>query len=330
MLYVELTSDQARQQADAVQIYKAWRDVAAKTWNAVDGEYVAHLAWRRRGDREYLVERYRRYEKSRGPRGPETEKLKAEYDAERDGVIDRMKARYSELKRLAPVNRAMALGRVPKLAADIIRQLDEHGLLGRKATVVGTHALYAYEARCGVHIRPALMETRDLDFLWDASERLTLAIAKIRPPSVFALLREVDPTFESHYGLYAANRSGFEVELLAPQRGDEDQPFPTGLSDDADIDVTPYVGIGALLSLPMFEGIAIDQRGMPLRIVAPEPRAFAFHKAWVAKQPSRNPLKRGRDREQSNVVKELARDVLGLAMDPSKLAELPDFLRTRS
>lgn len=157
-----------------------------------------------------------------------------------------------------------------------------------------------------------------------------MAIAKIRPPSVFALLREVDPTFESHYGLFAANRSGFEVELLAPQRGDEDQPFSTGISDDADIDVTPYVGIGALLSLPKFEGIAIDQQGMPLRIVAPKPRAFAFHKAWVAKQSSRDPLKRGRDREQSNLVKELARNVLGLAMDPSKLAELPDFLRAGS
>lgn len=328
MTYSFLTEEQARRQADVVQLYKAWREAAVQTWNGRGGDLAAYLAWRKRPDtqREYLVKRLRRYEASIGPRSLETEAFKDNYDRRRGKVVDRMTQTYAELRSMARVNKAMRIARMPKLAADIIRQLDEHGLLGPKAIVIGSHALYAYEAAAGVHIRQSLMETRDLDFFWDTDQKLSLAISKVRPPSVFGLLRKVDKSFEASYRLFARNRDGFEVELLTAQSGEVDQPQPSGLPGDQ-LDATPYAGLEALIALPRFEAVAIDAQGMPVRVVAPEPRAFALHKEWVSKQPSRNPLKRGRDREQSQIVKRLAIEIFGLSMQGTDFTNLPQYLR---
>jgi hypothetical protein len=63
------------------------------------------------------------------------------------------KARVAELddavRRMAPVNRAMGLGRVPWVAARLLRRLDRDALLGHGISVVGTHALFAYERLAG-------------------------------------------------------------------------------------------------------------------------------------------------------------------------------------
>ena len=37
-------------------------------------------------------------------------------------------------------------------------------------------------------------------------------------------------------------------------------------------------------------------------MVAPEPRLFGLHKLWLAEQPDREPLKKGRDRAQGRAV----------------------------
>ena len=56
------------------------------------------------------------------------------------------------MKSQAPINRAYRIGRVPKVAAAILRELDAEGLLGVQLLVIGTHSLYAYEAAAGVHL----------------------------------------------------------------------------------------------------------------------------------------------------------------------------------
>lgn len=64
------------------------------------------------------------------------------------------------------LNRALRVSRVDPLVV---------ALLGRLATtqlsphfrVVGTHALYAYEAAAGVRLDTGTQATRDMDLLWD-------------------------------------------------------------------------------------------------------------------------------------------------------------------
>ncbi|MEA1969240.1 MAG: GSU2403 family nucleotidyltransferase fold protein, partial [Thermodesulfobacteriota bacterium] len=52
-------------------------------------------------------------------------------------------------------------------------------------------------------------------------------------------------------------------------------------------------------SAPKFSQIVIGDDGYPARMVAPDPRAFALHKFWVSQQPDRDPLKKGRDKNQA-------------------------------
>ena len=60
-----------------------------------------------------------------------------------------------------------------------------------------------------------------------------------------------------------------------------------------------------LLSAPKFEQIAIGFDDIPVRMVTPDPRAYALHKFWVSKQKDRDPRKKGRDREQAIAVAQL-------------------------
>ncbi len=83
-------------------------------------------------------------------------------------------------------------------------------------------------------------------------------------------------------------------------------------------------GLHWLQSVPPFEAVAMDERGAPLRIVVPDPRAFAIHKYWLSKAADRPILKRRRDRAQAEVVAELTRRYfLHLPYEPDELAAVP-------
>jgi len=183
--------------------------------------------------------------------------------------------------------------------------------------------LYAYEAKAGVHIQSPLMETGDADLLWDSRERLTLAIDKLKPPAVLALLRKADPTFDAskQYGFSAENKEGFIVELLSVDSGEIEE---TGLPDD--LSITPMAGMDALLAFPKFETVVIDRRGMPVRVVTPEIRVFTLLKEWTSKQTGRAPAKRRRDRAQARVLRQIAENELGLQFDAQEMRNVPEYL----
>lgn len=92
---------------------------------------------------------------------------------------DRLKALAGRLDELAPVNRAMGLGRVPVTAARILRECDKAELLGDHLIVVGTNALFAYEAAARVQIESGLVASGDIDLLHDARHHLSLALQDI-------------------------------------------------------------------------------------------------------------------------------------------------------
>jgi hypothetical protein len=56
---------------------------------------------------------------------------------------------------------------------------------------------------------------------------------------------------------------------------------------------------------PAFEQTVIDERGYPLTLVSPDPRAFAIHKFWLSRRGRRDPLKRARDEAQSFAVADM-------------------------
>ena len=66
---------------------------------------------------------------------------------------------------------------------------------------------------------------------------------------------------------------------------------------------------------------------LPARIVAPDPRWFALHKLWLADKPSRNPLKKGKDRAQGvQVLDMVAAHMPHYSLDEAFARTLPKEL----
>jgi hypothetical protein len=58
-------------------------------------------------------------------------------------------------------NRALRIGRVPRLLIDTLNRLKQTGLAAH-FVVVGTHALDAYESACGVRVQDDATATQDI------------------------------------------------------------------------------------------------------------------------------------------------------------------------
>jgi hypothetical protein len=197
MKFQELDNDQRRERVNTQQRYTAWREAKAR----VQG-YRGSLVWHAMKGDEYLVRSYydstgNRRQKSEGKRGPETERLKADWDRGRGEAAERLKSLRDAVARQAAINRAIGLARVPLLGARIIRAIDEAGLLGNGLRIVGTNALYAFEAAAGVMVDPGITTTQDIDLLMDARKHLRIAAGEAIPErTLIALLKQVDRSFE--------------------------------------------------------------------------------------------------------------------------------------
>ena len=330
MDFVELNSDQRREAVNSQQRFQAYQAAAARrksfrgsmVWSTSRGnDYLLRVGYDKAGHRKQV---------SLGPRDEKTEATKAEFERGREEAEQGLHAIQSAMTRQAAVNRALGLGRVPSLSARILRLIQASGLLGAHIRVVGTHAIYAYEAAAGVHIDAALTATGDLDLLLDARRRLSfVATEGVEEASLIRLLQKVDKSFvRSNQTFRAVNDEGYLVDLVKPLRDPPWANEPARIGADADdLSAVEIAGRSWLESAPAFEATAIDERGQPLQIIAPDPRVFAVHKHWLSKQPDREPIKRMRDAKQAQCVADLVTVYLPhLPFDADDLRMLPKGL----
>lgn len=328
MIIKPLSNEQARQFIDAAQIYEAWRAADAERRR----RFLGGMRWAERKKQTYLLRKIGSRETSLGRRSTETEAAFVHFHEGRERNRDLLSGLAGRLNEMAPVNRAMGLGRVPRLAARILRDCDERELLGRQLYVVGTQALFAYEANAGVRLESGLLATGDIDLLLDARQRLSLAGRDIRKTGLLGLLQRLDHSFSMRRqgDFRAVNRDGYFVDLIRPQVHDVLADHePAALSDRADdLQGVAIEGLGWLANAPRFSATAIAEDGFPMKIVTLDPRVFALHKAWLAERPDREPVKRGRDRAQAKAAALLAEHHLGLSFDDdAALSALPVALR---
>lgn len=324
---VELSSDQRREAVNTAQRFAAWREAKAHA-----AGFRGSLVWHRTEGGDYLTRSYYdaagiRRQKVEGRRSAETEALKATWESGRAKAKDRAARLKTVLDTQAAINRAVGLGRMPLLGARIVRALDEAGLLGNGIRLVGTNAIYAYEAAAAVMVDAGLTATLDIDLLFDARRRLRmLATADVPEGTLIGLLQKLDRTFtRSRETFRAANAEGYLVDLIKPQRG---EPWRTerervGRAAD-DLAAVAIVGLAWLESAPSFEAVVIDEKGMPVRLVVVDPRVFAAHKLWLSTRIDRDPLRRRRDAAQAALVGRLVGEHLThLPYEAAALRMLP-------
>jgi hypothetical protein len=321
MALIELDNEQRRELINMQQTFDAWRTADHEFRHS----YKGRMRWKKACGQEYLYRVQGKVEKSLGPKSPETEKIKTDYTEARTRLKRRATALKHKLEQRAAINRALRLGQMPTIAAQILRKLDEVGLLGSQLIVVGTHCLFAYGMRAGVIFDAGLTATQDIDLMFDARRRLSLAMApEINETGVMGLLRTVDPTFSNRPGYFrAVNDEGYYVDLIRPAGRDEIADDLGGLSDNDLVPVAIF-GLEWLMNAPRFEEMVIAADGLPAWVSCVDPRVYALYKYWLAtKVEDRSALKKSRDKAQAMAVARVARDYLNLPFEAKALTALP-------
>jgi hypothetical protein len=281
-----------------------------------------------RGNIQYLLRRRSgaKGKQSLGPRSPDLDRVLAEFTEGKARLEARIKGLRAEIEARAPVLTARGLGRVPVITARVLRRLDSAGWLGSRLHVVGTNALFAYEALAGVRVISDATATGDVDVLFDVRRRVSLGGADVAPQGLVGLLRKVDRSFAptAPHSFRAVNDKGYLVDLIEPIRGNRTMQKAGRLSDDPDdIHAVAIEGLDWLVNAPKVEAVAFDERGLPVWMPTVDPRVFALHKAWIAGRADRDGAKRSRDRLQARIAARIAVKHLGLSFDDPALTALP-------
>lgn len=235
---------------------------------------------------------------------PETEALLAAFSEGRVAAQERLKLITEKIQEQSRLNKALRLNRVPRVVARVLRELDRAGLHD-SFTVIGTQALYAYEAAGGAHFLLELLASGDVDLRYDARQKMTVVSDKLDGEGLLGLLKKADKTFECvrENGYRAANAGQFMVDLVVAPRGMQDSENITFA--ESDLVATEVPGLQWLLNSPKLDAVAIDEDGWPVPMRVPYPRAFAMHKVWLSGLPEREPIKKPRDLEQAQAVAKL-------------------------
>ncbi|MGB8819012.1 MAG: GSU2403 family nucleotidyltransferase fold protein, partial [Rhizobiaceae bacterium] len=173
-MFTPLANRQAREFIDTMQLHETEREIRQKLRS-----YRGTMAFRNTAGHDYLVKWHydegARKAKIIGKRNAETEALEKDFNTARNRLEARLKSIEASISSQAKLNVAVGLGRLPDIAARILRAFERKGVDPERMRVVGTNALYAYEALAGGRFDTELISTQDIDLLLDSREALAIS-----------------------------------------------------------------------------------------------------------------------------------------------------------
>jgi hypothetical protein len=308
-MFAELSPHQAKAFVDAEQLYRAHQDTREKMQ-----PYKGGMHWKTVNGRQYL---YRTLDskgaaKSLGPRTQATEALHLQFHQRRSELEQRWATQQQRLDEQRRMVKALRVGSAPRLLAQLCRALCDHGLMGKNLLIIGTNALFAYEALAGVRLRGDVTATQDMDVLFKHTTRLTAVARDIGPEGLMGVLKTVDKTFEisKTQAFRAINNDGYMVDLIRQTPKPPWKPEPHNLGEQDAFVAVDIANMDGMLNSPSIRQFAVADNGLPFEMAVPDPRAFMLFKSWLSRQPEREPVKRTRDAAQAQVVSQLLRERL--------------------
>ena len=304
---LEISATIARQTIDAVSTFEALEEAQEEAAHVRGGMYW-HGGPAAAPEAKYLVRTTPAgAETSLGARTPETEAIYERFTHRKRDSAERVSGLKAALEQHQRRNRALRVGHVDSQVVALLGRLASTPL-SPHFRVVGTHALYAYEATAGVRLDSDTLATRDMDRLWDTRKRILFStqLAKV-DSSMLGVLKKVDSTFRIRKSqkYTAVNKDGFEVDIIRRERAG-DNPHPIKLSDeDEDFWVAQARRANVLLDSPGFSAVIVATNGTMARMNTVHPATFVALKRWMAKQANREALKRRRDVLQADAVQTL-------------------------
>lgn len=326
MLFKELDHRIARERINLAQIWDTWIEAEDLRRHS----FLGSMGFEQRDGSDYLYRRIGPVGKSLGPRSAETEQTLERFRVSRNQNKERLNSLSEGLNTQAAILRGLGAGRIPVTPARILRELR---IAGRQTglRVIGTNALYAYEALAGVVFDEGATATGDIDLLQDDRRRLRLLTEDRVFTGLARLIQDrVDSSFQprNKRDFRLTNKDGYMVELIRPEHRPAWKRLPgTEPAHTGDLVGAPILGLQWLVNAPSVEAVVVDERGFPAPMTCPDPRYWATHKLWLSQRDDREPVKKGRDVAQALAVLALLRDRLPqFPLDADFLASLPSEL----
>ncbi len=325
MKFKQIDNNQIRFLTDIRQTYQTFLDAKEELTR-----FKGSMKWKITDSGTYLIRVLdsRGTEKSLGKKDTEKETVFENFNSGKAAAQARLEILKTSLARMSAMAKAADLGRLPAIVGKILRKLEDEKLLGEHIIVVGTHALYAYEAAAGVQFDSEMLATADVDLLIDSRKQLKLMITDpaIAESGILGVLCKADKSFKKLRAqtYTAANNQGFMVDLIKPALNPPWKKDALQNLTKNDLRPVEVPNLDWLLSSQRFNSIVIDTAGIPAKMVCPDPRAFAVHKKWISTQAGREAEKRSRDSFQAQAVIELtASKFTHLPLRKSELSYFP-------
>lgn len=242
-----------------------------------------------------------------GPETPENQAIYAKFMARKGRAQATLKARLAKLDEMRKLNKVYGVGRTPQVVVALLGAMEKAGIAEQFMTV-GTHAIYAYEAACGVRVGSEALATRDVDLLFDTRRRVAFATTLKRlDASLIDIFRQADKTFRVRDDQLqtAVNDDGFEIDLIR-RLAIDGNPHPLPMSDREEDFWAVQVSTGnRLVSGAKFEQVVVSARGDMALMRTVHPLDFIQVKRALAESVGRDPIKRPKDALQAEVVRQL-------------------------
>lgn len=316
-MLTELSEDQLRQYIDARSAFEALLDARREAAQVRGG-----LIWRVQKGARYLVRTSPTGSQTGlGRESDETIQIYERFRRRKAAAESRLKALKDKVAMMERLNRAHQIGRAPRVVIDILNAIEAAGIADTFC-VVGTHAIYAYEAAAGVMVPSGAMATQDIDLLMDTRKRLKFVQRMSRAHlSMIDLLRKADETFAvvPDIKYTAKSASNFEVDIIRRMAAEKD-PHPLRLTDDEDDLWAVQVDTGEqLLAARRFSQVVVGVSGAMAMMHTIHPLDFVRVKERLATLTNRDPLKARKDLLQARVVKELVGAYLPQLAGPAQV-----------
>ena len=305
-IFNEYTNSQRKQYINSKQLYEYYIEKK----NEYFMNYNLSMYWRKSGQKEYLTKKHSASNKvtSLGVKSDETLKIYKDFLEHKEALKAEIATLETKLDKARKLNKIELLTRTPSALVQIYQKINELKL-DDKMILIGTNALYAYEAYCGLFVEDEQLATEDIDLLAKENKELSVIFREVLPKGkLTSFIKLIDKSFEQDKKLpyRFRNKNGVLLEVISPTNSKK-VIKKNAFMDILDLEMQ---GMQWLENSRIFKSMVIGEDGKMAILSTIHPLEYAVYKHWLSSQFDRNIHKKNRDYQQSKLVTKMIKEYM--------------------
>ena len=305
-IFSEYNASQRKQYINAKQLYEHYIDKK----NEYYMNYNLSIYWRKSAQKEYLTKKHSSSNRvtSLGVKSEETIKIYEDFIHYKETLKVELSLLETKLEKAKKLNKIELLTRTPSALVQIYQKINELKL-DDKMILIGTNALYAYEAYCGMFVEDEQLATEDIDLLAKESKELSVIFREMLPKGkLTSFIKLIDKSFEQDKKLpyRFRNKNGVLLEVISPTNSKK-VVKKNSFMDILDLEMQ---GMQWLENSRIFKSMVVGEDGKMAILSTIHPLEYAVYKHWLSSQFDRNIHKKNRDYQQSKLVTKMIKEYM--------------------